>query len=211
MKLLFLGDSITDMRRDCNDAMPYCFGSGFVFLLEAALSGRYPKRFEIINRGISGNRIVDVYQRIKADCWNLVPDVVTIMVGVNDVYHELKYGNGVDRMRFERFYDMMIEDTQKILTKAKIMIMGSFVLEGVETAERFAEFREIAAYADIARRAAQKHGCAYVSLQEHFDAAAEAHSADYYLFDGIHPTVAGAAIIAEQWLNVFEKEILLEY
>lgn len=209
MKLLFIGDSITDMRRYREEPTPYCFGNGFVFLLEAALTKKYPKQFEIINRGISGNRIVDIYQRIKADCWNQMPDVVTIMVGVNDVYHELKYGNGVDQERFKRFYDMMIEDTKKVLPNATIIIMGSFILEGKETAERFDEFCEIKEYAEITRKVAQKHNCLFVSLQEHFDALAAEYGADYFLFDGIHPTVAGANVIAEHWLDCFENNVLL--
>lgn len=208
MKLLFIGDSITDMRRYKEEPTPYCFGNGYVFLLESALTKKYPKQFEIINRGISGNRIVDVYQRIKADCWNHTPDVVTIMVGVNDVYHELKYGNGVDQERFERFYNMMIEDTRKAVPNAKIILMGSFVLEGRETAERFEEFCEIKEYAEITRRVAQKQNCFYISLQEQFDALAVQYGADYFLFDGIHPTVAGANVIAEHWLDCFENNIL---
>ncbi|MBR5569665.1 MAG: SGNH/GDSL hydrolase family protein [Oscillospiraceae bacterium] len=208
MKLLFIGDSITDMcrNREWND--PYCYGNGYVFLLESALSKKYPKRFEIINRGISGNRIVDIYQRIKADCWNHDPDVVTIMVGVNDVYHEIKYGNGVDQERFERIYDMMIADTKKVLPNAKFIIMGSFVLEGKETAEQFKEFCEIKEYAEITRKIAQKHGCLYISLQEQFDALAEQYGGEYFLFDGIHPTVAGANVIAENWLECFENHMI---
>lgn len=208
MKLLFIGDSITDMRRYKEESSPYCFGNGFVFLLESALTKKYPKRFEIINRGISGNRIVDIYQRIKADCWNPEPDVITFMVGVNDVYHELKYGNGVDQERFARFYDMMLEDTRKRLPNAKIILMGSFVLEGKETAERFAEFCEIKEYAEITRQIAKKHNCLYISLQEQFDALAAQYGGDYYLFDGIHPTVAGANVIADNWLECFENNIL---
>lgn len=75
MKLLFIGDSITDMCRNREGANPYCFGNGYVFLLEAELAKKYPGQYEIVNRGISGNRIVDIYQRIKMDCWNLEPAV----------------------------------------------------------------------------------------------------------------------------------------
>lgn len=208
MKLLFIGDSITDMRRYKEEPTPYCFGNGYVFLLEAVLTKKYPKQFEIINRGISGHRIVDIYQRIKVDCWNHAPDVITIMVGVNDVYHELKYGNGVDQERFARFYDMMIQDTKSRLPNAKIIIMGSFVLEGRETTERYAEFCEIKEYAEIARNVAKKHNCVYISLQEHFDDLAAQYGGDYFLFDGIHPTVAGANVIADHWLECFENSIL---
>ena len=86
--------------------------------------------------------------------------------------------------------------------------MGSFVLEGKETAERFAEFCEIKEYAEITRQIAQKHNCLYISLQEQFDALAAQYGGDYFLFDGIHPTVAGANVIADNWLECFENNIL---
>lgn len=205
MKLLFIGDSITDMCRNREGANPYCFGNGYVFLLEAALAKKYPGQYEVVNRGISGNRIVDIYQRIKMDCWNLEPDVITVLVGANDVWHEIARSNGVEPDRFERFYDMLIEDTKKILPNVKIVLMGAFVLEGSATEESYDRFCQIKDYARITARVAERHGCEYVSLQEHFDVAAQGQGAAYYLFDGIHPTVAGAALIAEKWLKNFEK------
>lgn len=207
MKLLFIGDSITDMCRNREAANPYCFGNGYVFLLEAALAKKYPGQYEVINRGISGNRIVDIYQRIKMDCWNLAPDVITILVGANDVWHEISRSNGVEPERFERFYDMLIEDTKKVLPNVKIILMGAFVLNGSATEESFERFGQIKDYARITARVAQRHDCAFVSLQEHFDALAAQYGADYYLFDGIHPTVGGAAVIAEQWLRNFEETV----
>lgn len=208
MKLLFIGDSITDMCRNREGANPYCFGNGYVFLLEAALAKKYPGKFTVINRGISGNRIVDVYQRIKVDCWNLEPDVITILIGANDVWHEISRANGVEPDRFERFYDMLIEDTKKVLPNVKIVVMGAFLLHGTVTEEQHPEFSRIKRYAQIAEAVAKRHGCVYVPLQPHFDAAAAAHTDQYYLFDGIHPTVAGAGVIAEQWLQSFEANIL---
>ena len=70
-----------------------------------------PTKHEIFNRGISGNRVVDLYARIKSDVWNLKPDVLSILVGVNDVWHELDIANGVDIERYERIYGMMLEET----------------------------------------------------------------------------------------------------
>ena len=205
MKLLFIGDSITDMCRDYERHNPYNMGFGYVFLIEAALSKRYPGKYDVINRGISGNRIVDVYQRIKMDCWNLEPDMITILIGTNDVWHEVMRSNGVEKDRFERFYDMLIEDTRKALPNVKISVMGAFLLEGTATTEQMDRLSEIKDYAKIAKAVAERHNCPYIELQAHFDKAAQNVSPEYYLFDGIHPTVAGAQIIADQWLEHFEQ------
>ncbi len=206
MKLLFIGDSITDMRRDRNaDHTVYSYGSGYVFPIEGYLGSEFPQKYEILNRGISGNRIVDVYQRIKIDCWNLNPDVITILVGANDVYHEVKYGNGVELDRYERFYNMLIEDTKRVLPNARIIIMGSFVTLGAETASAFEKMSEIKDYASVAQRVALSHGCRYISLQDRFDMLTKDVPVDYYISDGIHPTAVGAHVIAREWLTEFGK------
>ena len=96
MKILFFGDSITDAGR--NREAPESIsglGVGFVRVVADRLIGKTANKYEILNRGNSGNRIVDLYSRIKMDCWNYAPDVISILIGVNDVWHELKRKNGV--------------------------------------------------------------------------------------------------------------------
>ncbi len=206
MKLLFIGDSITDMRRERTEGFRvYSFGNGFVFALEGYLGKNYPGKYEIINRGISGDRIVDIYQRIKVDCWNLSPDVITIMVGTNDVLHDVRDGNGVEIDRYERFYNMLIEDTQKVLPNTKIIVMGSFVTHGSTTDPIYEQISDIRKYAEIAKKVALSHNCTYVSLQPVFDDLTNNMPTSYYLFDGIHPTVVGAHVIAEEWIKEFSK------
>ncbi|MBQ2701526.1 MAG: hypothetical protein IJF64_00915, partial [Clostridia bacterium] len=129
MKIVMYGDSITDAGRtwkkdfDVND-----YGAGYVSLVAKKLL-KEENAYQIYNRGISGNKIVDLYARIKADVWNLSPDVLSILVGVNDVWHEIQEENGVDLERFERMYRMLIGDTKKRLPNVKIMLMEPFVLK----------------------------------------------------------------------------------
>ena len=201
--ILFQGDSITDANRSKDtDAN---FGHGYALLVKSQLDFENPKKYKCYNRGISGNRIVDIYQRIKIDCWNLEPDVITILVGANDVYHEVKYGNGVELDRYERFYNMIIEDTKKALPNVKIIVMGSFVTLGAETENAFENMSEIKDYASVAKRVAESHGCRYISLQDEFDVLTKDAPMDYYISDGIHPTASGAHIIAKAWLTEFGK------
>lgn len=208
MKILFLGDSITDMSRNRETEFFYnSYGFAYPLFIEGELATKYPKQFEILNKGISGNRVVDLYSRIKIDCWNHKPDVVSIFIGVNDVWHGLfeGIGNGVDIERFEKVYRMLIDDTKKALPCAKFILVAPFFLEGGATNERMDEFVNIYKYADVVRKIANDYGFPIVDLQEKFTSLAKNNGASHYLYDGVHPTIAASKIIADEWLEVFNS------
>ena len=209
MKILFFGDSITDMgrRKDVENGSVYSYGSGYTFVVKSELSRENPVGYEIINRGISGHRIVDLYARIKSDVWNQKPDLLSILIGVNDVWHEINFHNGVDLERFEKVYSMLIEDTLKNLPDLKIVLLEPFVLKGVATEENYEMFLQVKEYAKVVRRLAEKYGLYFIPLQEKFDKAAEEYGVEPFLFDGVHPNVAGATLIADEWMKFFNKEI----
>ena len=101
MKILFFGDSITDALRDKNSTVYNpVYGSGFVMQIAGRLFERNPVGYDIINTGISGHRVVDLYARIKKDAWNHNPDVINILIGVNDVWH---YSDGKQWLSNELF------------------------------------------------------------------------------------------------------------
>ena len=106
--ILFQGDSITDCdrSRQVNTRQ----GFGYATMVQGQLGFECPGEYDFLNRGISGNRIVDVYARIKADIINLKPDYMSLLIGVNDVWHELGGGNGVAPEKFEKIYGMLIEE-----------------------------------------------------------------------------------------------------
>ena len=209
MKIVFFGDSITDMSRVRNsDGKVESYGDGYVFFVAGKLLSENPQKYEIINRGISGNRVVDLYARIKGDVWNQQPDVLSILIGVNDVWHELSENpNGVDLTRWEKMYRMLIEDTKERLPNTKIMILEPFVLHGRATDfnDKYEDFQQVKEYAKKAKEIVKDYGLTFVPLQEKFDKAAEKYGEQYYLYDGVHPDVAGAALIAGEWLKAFEK------
>lgn len=206
MKILFYGDSITDMGRDRNRmGEAFGYGVGYVNSVSSTLIYENPEKYEIINRGISGNRVVDLYARIKADVWNHAPDVISVLIGVNDVWHEIYHGNGVELDRFDRVYRMMIDDTKKHLPNVQFILCEPFVLMGTATEEKYEEFCEVKKYAAVVKKIAEDYGCVFVPLQEKFDKAAEEHGAKYYLYDGVHPDLAGGKLIAEEWLKAFRK------
>ena len=208
MKILFFGDSITDMGRSREyDKNAFGYGVGYPNYIAADLLFSQPEKYEILNRGISGNRVVDLYARIKADVWNHNPDVLSILIGINDVWHEIWGKNGVDIVRFEKVYRMLLDDTKERFPDLKIILCEPFVLEGSATKEKFEEFSQARDYAKVVKKLAEKYNCSFVPLQKEFDELSAKYGVEYYLYDGVHPDVAGAKLIANEWLKVFKKDV----
>lgn len=205
MKILFQGDSITDAGRD-REGDEYV-GVGYPHAVKAALGLEEPGKYEFVNRGISGNRIVDVYARIRKDIINVKPDVMSILIGVNDVWHEYSDSpNGVPADKFYKFYDMLIAEVLEALPNIKIMIMGAFVLKGSGTEAYFDEFKlEVEKRAEMAKKIAEKYNLSYIELQEGFDKLATQAENSYWLRDGVHPTPMGHQFIAHEWIKAFKK------
>jgi len=207
IRVLFQGDSITDAGR--NREKPEDLGSGYAKFVAGSLYVDHPGKFEFINRGISGNRIVDVYARIKRDIINLKPDVMSLLIGVNDVWHEFSRQNGVEAKKFEKFYEMLIEEIREALPEIKIIILGAYVENGAAIIEKeydYALFRsEVEERAAIAKRIAEKYGFPFVDLQAEFDEAVACGPMEDITKDGVHPRAGGAELIKRGWLEGFEK------
>ena len=208
--ILFQGDSITDASRSReNDVYA---GSGYATLVIGELGLEYPNEYKLYNRGISGNRVVDVYARIKADIINLKPDIMSILIGVNDVWHELHSQNGVDADKYFKVYSMLIEEIKEALPDVKIMIMEPFVLKGTATEDtedcpdKWNKFSaEVKKRAAKAREIAEKYDLPFISLQDKFDEAVKLAPNHYWLADGVHPTTAGHELIKREWLKCFKE------
>ena len=204
MHILFQGDSITDAGRSREKLTD--LGKGYPSLVAASLGLDEPGAYSFTNRGVSGNRIVDVYARIRADIINLKPDVMSILIGVNDVWHELSDNpNGVSADKFFKIYSMLIEEVKEALPNIKIMILEPFVLKACATEGRWQEFdTEVRARAEMAKKVAEKFGLPFIPLQDGFDALCESAPENYWLGDGVHPTPKGHAFIRNQWLECFK-------
>lgn len=201
-RILFQGDSITDAKRNPED--DNFGGMGYPTLVAAQLGFEYPQKYEFLNRGISGNRVVDLLARVKQDIINLNPQILSILVGVNDVWHEISRQNGVDADQYEVIYDLLVSRIKKALPEIKIMILEPFVLKGIATEESWNIFRkEVEERAVIAERIAKKYELAFVPLMGCFDEMARETSASHWLMDGVHPTAAGHELIKRQWIKAF--------
>ncbi len=206
--ILFQGDSITDAGRDRGSS--FDLGKGYPLLASATLGMDNPEKYTIYNRGISGNRIVDVYARIKQDIINLKPDYMSLLIGVNDVWHEICGQNGVDTPKFEKIYTMLIEEIKLSLPDIKLMILEPYVLEGTatenteEAPDKLERFRTgVAEKAAAAKRVAERFGIKFIPLQAKFDEALSLAPASFWLGDGVHPTFYGHELISREWLKGF--------
>ena len=206
-KILFQGDSITDAGRS-GDSEEYR-GNGYPTFLAGQLGLRSPGEYTVINRGISGNRVVDLYARWKRDCLNLCPDVLSILIGVNDVWHELDFQNGVDAEKYEKVFNLLLDETQEKLPGIKLIILEPFVLKGTATTARWDYFsKEVPLRAAAAKRVAEAHGAVFVPLQKLLDdACTNGIESSDWLIDGVHPTAAGHALIAREWLAAFDANL----
>ena len=206
MKLLFFGDSITDMNREreTNERV-HSYGDGYVVLVASKLQFEFTKKYEIVNRGISGNVIFHLYARIYGDVWLEKPDVLTILIGVNDIIGGL--GDGVDVCRWGEVYRMLIEDTKKRLPNTKIILCEPFALKGTATSVLVDKgfFEILKKYREEVKNISTEYSLPLVLLQEKFEEATKKYGTEELLFDGIHPDMAGATLIANEWLKTFEK------
>lgn len=208
--ILFQGDSITDVgrNRERNDML----GWGYPRLVEAQLGFDCPGAYNFQNRGIGGNRILDLYARIVKDILNIAPDYLSILIGVNDIWHGLDDENGTGLARFEKVYDMLLTELQEALPDTKIMIMEPFILRGAATdnredqPDRWEIFSSgVYQVAAIVKSLAEKHAVKFIPLQEKFNEAEKLAPAAYWLFDGVHPSAKGHELIKRQWLKAFEE------
>ena len=200
--ILFQGDSITDCGRAAGPAAGYSnggMGPGYPALVMARTMRDYPAReWNFLNRGISGNRIVDLYARWRVDCLNLKPDVLSIMIGVNDVWHE-ENRNGVDAPRFERFYRELLKWTKSELPEIRLVILEPFIVMSSDATSKMRP--EVVKRAEVAKAVAQEFGAAFVPLQRLFDEASRLAPPAFWAADGVHPSPAGHQLIADAWLG----------
>ena len=198
MKILFQGDSVTDAGRDRSD--PSDMGNGYPRFASAMLQDSYPDtEFEFVNLGISGNRTEHLVERLEADFIDIQPDIVSILIGINDVWHHhaFEYVETTDE-QFEANYRTVL-DAVKSRTNARILMIQPFLLESVDPAKQEL-CEELSRKQAIVKRLADEYADAYLPLDEILHAMDE-EDPSYYSADGVHPTPDGACCIGEAYLG----------
>jgi lysophospholipase L1-like esterase len=202
--VLFQGDSITDAGRSrekegaANDQAG--LGNGYAAVAAAGLLVDRPKAgLRIYNRGISGNKVFQLAERWDKDCLSIKPDVLSILIGVNDIWHTLN-GNYQGTVEiYERDYRALLERTRKALPNVKLVICEPFVLRCGAVSEKW--FPEFDQYRAAAKRVASHFHATFVPFQAMFDEAIKYAPPEHWAKDGVHPSSAGAALMAHEWVK----------
>jgi lysophospholipase L1-like esterase len=202
--ILFQGDSITDFGRSRKTAATpneqTAMGTGYAWLAGVELLVDRPKDgLKVFNRGISGNKVFQLAERWQADCLDLKPNVLSILIGVNDFWHTLdgKYQGTVEI--YERDYRALVERTRQALPKMKLVICEPFVLHCGRVNEKW--FPQFDGYRAAARRVAEAFHATFVPFQAIFDQAVKYAPPEHWSKDGVHPSDAGGSLMAHTWLR----------
>ena len=203
--ILFQGDSITDAGRNREETgynNPRALGTGYALLAGAQLlEENAGLNLKIYNKGISGNKVYQLAERWEKDCLELKPDVLSILIGVNDFWHKFN-GNYTGTIEIYRNdLTALLERTLKALPQVKLVICEPYAVPGVKavTEKWYPEFPE---YQKAALEIAVKFGALFVPFQKVYDEAIKRAPAAYWTGDGVHAALPGAQLMAEAWLEV---------
>ncbi len=209
MVFLFQGDSITDGNRGRNLDPNHIMGHGYAFSIASRLGADFPeKNLTFYNRGISGHKITDIAQRWQTDTIDLKPNVLSILVGVNDCNSVIDKIDPVPVEKYEDVFYTLLSQAQKHFPEILIVICEPFILPVGRVKDNWEEWHsDIIKRQEVAKRLAKKFDAVFVELQSVFNNACKKAPADYWIWDGIHPTVAGHELITREWLYQVSKKL----
>jgi lysophospholipase L1-like esterase len=200
--ILFQGDSITDAGREKEKQLSNnadSFGKGYAFIIGAGLMDLFSHmNISVYNRGISGNKVYQLAERWQKDCFDLKPDLLSILIGINDYWHMRngKYDGTVEK--YETDYRQLLKLTKETLPEINLVICQPFALPGT-TAVDESWVEPVKAYQDAAFRLSKEFMANWVPFQTVFDEAIKHAPAKYWAADGVHPTMAGTHLMASAW------------
>ena len=211
MNILFQGDSITDAGRDRDRIHPQYLGNGYVSEIALRLK-KSGLPHHVRNTAIGGDRICDIYSRWIEDTLNFDFDILSVLCGINDVGFQIRENKGVPTEKYKFIYDRMLYEVMEKNPKTQIVILEPFVFKrNLEDTNRYfgndiflnydywrSEVEEKAA---AAREVAQKYHSIFVPLMDMFDRYTAGHRVEELTDDGIHPTLKGHKLIADEWLK----------
>lgn len=201
VRVLFQGDSITDGNRGRSLDPNHILGHGYAFIIAAKYGAAFPEQGLIfLNRGVSGNKVTDLAKRWQQDTLDLKPDILSILIGVNDS------GAGVPFDAYEQGYDKLLADARAANPNIRFVLCEPFTLpvgarkEGYEAWNAGIKRRQ-----EIVARLALKYRAALVRFQGVFDASCQKAPADYWIWDGVHPTYSGHQLMADEWVKAVQE------
>ena len=210
MKILFQGDSITDGNRYKSKASEWDknhqIGHSYVYMIAGLLGMQYPERgFAFVNRGISGNIAGELAKRWQTDALDIDPDVLSVLIGVNDCVRASTHAvKDFSASKYEEDYRRILRQSREKNPELQIILLEPFAYTEIQNIENSSpEIRRVILKSEqkIVRRLAKEFDAVFVPLQEVFDEARKVREPQYWLWDGTHPTEAGHALIAREFLK----------
>jgi lysophospholipase L1-like esterase len=202
--ILFQGDSITDWGRNPKETKASTsgmLGNSYPLIAAAGILSTYPdKNLHVYNKGVSGNKVYQLADRWDDDFLALKPTVISILVGVNDLFHAIRNGYAGTIETYRTDYKKLLDRTKQALPDVKLIIGEPFLTKGIRP-ESENWYPRFAAFQAAAREMADTCSAAFIPYQQIFDNALDTAPAKYWSLDGIHSSVAGAGLMAKAWLE----------
>lgn len=204
-RVLFIGDSITDAGRDYD--VYYDLGNGYVHMAGSLILGRYADlQLEVLNRGINGHKLQDLAERWQKDCLELKPDILSVMIGINDIWHHRSAGQPIDGAylaNFKETYSRLLTQARQENPDLQIVLLQPFLLP--LPSDHLEWEQELQPMTEILEAVAVEFKAQYIPLHDHFKRLVQTSAAEHFTIeDGVHPTRVGHGVIADQWLELVD-------
>ncbi|MCW3107569.1 MAG: hypothetical protein JWQ09_2075 [Segetibacter sp.] len=206
---LFQGDSITDGNRTRNNDWNHVMGHGYQYIIASKLWFDFPgKNFHFFNRGISGNKVTDLAARWQKDTLDLKPDLLSILIGVNDTSAFINGDSNFTAATYEKGYRELLQQTKEKLPIVQLVLCEPFILNVGRVKDKWSAYSdEIAQRQEIVKRLSAEHNAIFVEFQAAFNKALSKAPAEYWIWDGIHPMPAGHELMAREWIHQVRKKL----
>ncbi len=206
---LFQGDSITDGNRTRNQDWNHVMGHGYQYIIASKLWYEFPKKdFHFFNRGISGNKVTDLAVRWQNDTLDIQPDVLSILIGINDVSAFIDGNTNYSACQYETDYRTLLQQTKQQLPHIVFVLCEPFILPVGRVKDKWEQYTaEVEKRKQVVKRLSVEFNTVYVEFQQAFNDAIAKAPAEYWIWDGIHPMPAGHELMARAWLRQVRKKL----
>jgi lysophospholipase L1-like esterase len=211
LTILFQGDSITDGNRTRDNDWNHIMGHGYQYIISSKLWFEQPDHhFHFLNRGVSGHKVPDLAARWQADTIDLKPDVLSILVGVNDANEAVKDNTTFSEESYKEGYRGLLDRTILINPKVRFVICEPFLLPVGAVKTNWQRWStEVNLRQVVAKDMAKEFDAIFVPFQSAFNNALKRAPAEYWIWDGIHPMPGGHELMAREWLKAVKKGNLI--
>jgi len=204
---LFQGDSITDAGRSKDQDWNHIMGQGYAYLISSRLWLDNPdKKFQFFNRGVGGSKLTEMAGRWQTDAIDLKPDLISLLIGINDVSAMMRGDVTNTAEKFESDYRALLQQTRHALPRVQLVIGEPFVFPGTKIKDKYADYvTEIKKRQDSVRRLSLEFNAIFIPYQSLFNQALAIAPIEYWVWDGIHPMPAGHELMAREWIKQVKK------